>query len=88
MASDCPMALTEFRENDIRPRICSRQTRSVSICCKKESLVSPFTNQRCGLRDPFIQDLTSMSEIEIVNMILVRRTKIFLKNLISIQSRR
>merc|ERR1712154_213624 len=56
--SECPAGLTNLRDNQIRPQICSFQTRSVSICCKVSS-----QNQRCGFakKNAFQSELLSQN---------------------------
>merc|ERR1719219_2160298 len=48
--SECPAGLTNLKDNHIRPKICSFQTRSVSICCSRRDIVPTSQHQKCGLR--------------------------------------
>merc|ERR1712183_1170121 len=48
--SECPSGLTNLKDNHIRPKICSFQTRSVSICCRRRDIVPPSQHQQCGVK--------------------------------------
>jgi len=37
--SDCPSVVEDFKNNNIRPKICSFETRSLSVCCKRVKFV-------------------------------------------------
>jgi len=51
--SDCPSVVRDFKEKNIRPKICSFESRSLSVCCKRVRLVevtpSPVV-KTCGQR--------------------------------------
>jgi len=67
-SAQCSSAIADFKENKIRPRICSLQTNSVSVCCKKVDVSPTHTEQKCGSRHPIITE--GMTEEQILDQII------------------
>jgi len=70
--SECPGALTSLKENQLRPKLCSFQIRSVSICCNKTDLKSSSEKQRCGVRntaETFLEVSPNISDAQLQELI-------------------
>merc|ERR1711874_66431 len=70
--SECPGALTSLKENQLRPKLCSFQIRSVSICCNKTDLKPSSEKQRCGVRntaETFLEVSPNISDAQLQELI-------------------